>query len=171
MALFVCWVAYPLLLALLSLGCGLLVERAAGTLLSGALLVPAGPAGVIVAACLATTTGAAVAVFAVFAAPIVLGGSATFAGYITLDDTASFLGMTDRVMEHGRSLAGLAPSTYRLVPEVNLARGYPVGSFMPLGVGHVLVRQDVAWLFQPTLAFYAAVLSLSLAALARPLVR
>ena len=55
---------------------------------------------------------AAVGVFGVFAAPVVLSGRATFAGYIKLDDTATYLAMTDRVMEHGRSLAGLAPSTY-----------------------------------------------------------
>ena len=62
--------------------------------------------------------GAAAGVFAVFAAPIVLSGRATFAGYIKLDDTATYLAMTDRVMEHGRSLAGLVgtgPGTGQLV--------------------------------------------------------
>ena len=54
----------------------------------------------------------ALAVFAVYAAPIVLSGQATFAGYIKLDDTATWLAMTDRAMEHGRNLAGLEPSTY-----------------------------------------------------------
>ena len=43
--------------------------------------------------------------------------------------------MTDRVMEHGRSLDGLAPSTYELTLKNYLATGYPVGSFLPLGVG------------------------------------
>ena len=47
-------------------------------------------------------------VFAVFAAPVVLSGEATFAGYIKLDDTATWLAITDRVMEHGRNLDGLA---------------------------------------------------------------
>jgi len=86
--------------------------------------------------------GTAVAVFAVFAAPVVLSGQATFAGYITLDDTSTFLGLTDRVMSHGRDISGLAPSTYQRVLDVNLAHGYPVGSFMPFGIGHVLVRQE-----------------------------
>src|SRR5437870_5828298 len=57
MALLVCWVAYPLLLSLLSLGCGLLLERAAGAL-PGVLLVPAGLAVAIAAASLATTNAA-----------------------------------------------------------------------------------------------------------------
>ena len=65
---------------------------------------------------------AAVGVFAVFAAPIVLSGEATFAGYIKLDDTATWFAMTDRVMEHGRSLAGLAPSTYEATLRTTISR-------------------------------------------------
>ena len=102
----------------------------------------------------------AVAVFAVFAAPVVMSGQATFAGYIKLDDTATWLAMTDRVMEHGRSLDGLAPSTYELTLKNYLATGYPVGSFLPLGVGGELLGQDRAWLFQPYLAFLAAMVGL-----------
>jgi hypothetical protein len=102
----------------------------------------------------------AVAVFAVFAAPVVLSGQATFAGYIKLDDTATWLAMTDRVMEHGRNLDGLAPSSYELTLENYLATGYPVGSFLPLGVGGDLLGEDIAWLFQPYLAFLAAVIGL-----------
>jgi len=105
---------------------------------------------------------AAVGVFAVFAAPVVLSGRATFAGYIKLDDTATYLAMTDRVMEHGRSLAGLAPSTYEATLATTLAIGYPTGSLMPLGVGHQLLAYDSAWLYQPYLAFLAAMLALAL---------
>jgi hypothetical protein len=105
---------------------------------------------------------AAVGVFAVFAAPVVLSGRATFAGYIKLDDTATYLAMTDRVMEHGRSLAGLAPSTYELTLATTLAIGYPTGSLMPLGIGHELFAYDSAWLYQPYLAFLAAMLALAL---------
>src|SRR5262249_33810063 len=94
----------------------------------------------------------AVAVFAVYAAPIVLSGEATWAGYITLDDTATWLAMTDRVMEHGRSLSGLAPSSYEATLASYLADGYPVGAFLPLGVAGKLVGTDIAWLFQPAIA-------------------
>jgi hypothetical protein len=104
---------------------------------------------------------AAVGVFAVFAAPVVASGHATFAGYIKLDDTATWLAMTDRVMEHGRSLDGLAPSTYELTLKNYLATGYPIGSFLPLGVGGKLSGTDPAWLFQPYLAFLAAMIGLS----------
>jgi hypothetical protein len=106
--------------------------------------------------------GAAAGVFALFAAPIVLSGRATFAGYIKLDDTATYLAMTDRVMEHGRSLAGLAPSTYEATLATTLAIGYPTGSLMPIGIGHQLLSYDLAWLYQPYLTFLAAVLALAL---------
>jgi hypothetical protein len=105
---------------------------------------------------------AAAGVFAVFAAPIVLSGRATFAGYIKLDDTATYLAMTDRVMQQGRSLAGLAPSTYEATLATTLAIGYPTGSLMPLGIGHQLLAYDSAWLYQPYLAFLAALLALAL---------
>ena len=49
---------------------------------------------------------AAAGVLAVYAAPIVLSGEATFAGYIRLDDTATWMALTDRVMEHGREPGG-----------------------------------------------------------------
>jgi hypothetical protein len=103
-----------------------------------------------------------VGVFAVFAAPVVLSGKATFAGYIKLDDTATYFAMTDRVMEQARSLAGLAPSTYEATLATTIAIGYPTGSLMPLGIGHQLLSYDIAWLFQPYLAFLAAMLGLSL---------
>ncbi len=106
--------------------------------------------------------GAAAGAFAAYAAPVVLSGQATFAGYIKLDDTATYFAMTDRVMSHARSLAGLAPSTYEATLATTLKTGYPTGSLMPLGVGHQLTSYDVAWLFQPYLAFLAAMLALSL---------
>ena len=195
MPLFVSWVAFPLLLSALTLGCGLLLEHAAGRRLPGALVLPAGFAVVIVASSLTTmsaatagftaplvvalavagvglsirdrrrpdvwTAAAALAVFCVYAAPIVLSGSATFAGYISLDDTATWLALVDNAMTHGRSLAGLAPSTYSALLRVDLGTGYPIGSMLPLGVGHELTGQDAAWLFQPYIAFVAAMVSLS----------
>jgi hypothetical protein len=204
--LLVAWVALPLLLAALCLGCGLLVERAAGAALPGAALLPLGLCAIVVAGGLATAIGAiavvatplvvalavaglvwgrplaalrpdpwtiaaAVAVFAVFAAPIVASGSATFAGYIRLDDTATWLAFTDRIMDHGRDLSGLPPSTYEATLAFNLSNGYPIGAFIPLGVGQKLVGLDPAWAFQPYLAFLGALLALGLTPLARAVVR
>jgi len=117
------------------------------------------------------TAVSALGVFAVYAAPVVVSGQATFAGYIKLDDTSTFLAFTDRVMEHGRSLAGLAPSSYEATLAVNLPSGYPIGAFLPLGVGSHLVGTDPAWLYQPCIVFFAAMLALSLGSLLAPLVQ
>lgn len=108
--------------------------------------------------------------YAAYAAPTVLSGRATFAGYIKLDDTATYLAMLDRVMTHGRSLASLAPSTYEATLATSLDYGYPVGSFVPLGVAHQLFGTDAAWLWQPYIAFLGALLALALYGLAAPLV-
>jgi len=197
----VAWLVFPLVLALVCFGCGLLLEAGAGTRLPQPLLLPAGLAAVIVIAQVTVATvprattpvvvaaavagfvrrppwrvswrelrwplGAAAAVFLLYAAPVVLSGQATFAGYIKLDDTATWFALTDRVMDHGRSVAGLPVSTYYVVLKSYIATGYPVGSFLPLGVGHQLTGQDIAWLFQPYLAFLAAMVSLSLYWIAR----
>jgi hypothetical protein len=102
------------------------------------------------------------AVFCVFAAPVVLSGEATFAGYVKLDDTATWFAITDRLMEHGRSLAGLPPSSYEATLYFNLAGWYPVGAFIPFGVGAKLSGRELAWVFQPYLALLASFTALSL---------
>jgi hypothetical protein len=195
------WLLFPAVLGALMLGCGLLLERAAGLRMPDALLAPAGLAVMIVVVSFATVDAAtasfaaplavslaaaglacgvtrarmhgaaiplaaAAVVFCVYAAPVVLSGQATFAGYIKLDDTATFLALTDRVMQHGHSLAGLAPSSYEATLSVNLGSGYPLGSLLPFGVGRALVGVDGAWVYQPYLAFLAAMLALVLYELA-----
>jgi hypothetical protein len=101
-------------------------------------------------------------VFCVYAAPIVLSGTATLAGYIRLDDTATWLALTDQLMEAGRSIDDLAPSSYEATLFFNLADGYPVGAFIPLGVGHTLIPMDTAWLVQPYMALVAVLLATAL---------
>ena len=142
----------------------------ATALLAGPLAVALAAAGLILrppwpVRCWRAPVGAAVGTFAVFAAPTVLSGRATFDGYIKLDDTATYFAMTDRVMEHARSLTGLAPSTYEATLATTLKLGYPTGSLMPIGIGHSLLSYDIAWLFQPYLAFLAAMLALTLFAI------
>jgi hypothetical protein len=106
---------------------------------------------------------AALAVFAVFAAPVVLSGEATFAGYLKLNDIVNWAVLTTHLMESGHNLPS-AESTHPFDVTVRsfLRDSYPAGSFMPLGVGRALVRQDVAWVIQPYLAFLAATLALPL---------
>ncbi|MCB0871554.1 MAG: hypothetical protein KDB52_12035 [Solirubrobacterales bacterium] len=114
---------------------------------------------------------AAVGVFFVFGAPVILSGSATFAGYVKLDDTSTWLAFTDHVLAYGHSVDGLAPSSYEATVQINLEAGYPLGAFIPLGVGHELTGQDSAWLFQPYLSLMAALMALVFFELASPVVR
>jgi hypothetical protein len=54
----------------------------------------------------------AAGVYFVFGAPVLLSGDATFAGYIKLDDTSTWLAFTDQALTAGRSLDGLNPSSF-----------------------------------------------------------
>ena len=112
---------------------------------------------------------AAAAVYLVFAAPVVFSGDATFAGYIKLDDTATWFALTDQATESGTGGFEDQPlSSYKRTLEENLGGGYPVGAFGPLGLGAAITGQDVAWVFQPLLALLAAALALAIYALLRP---
>lgn len=200
MTLLVCWILFPAVLAGLSLGFGLHLQRLAGTRLPFEVILPAGFAAIVALTLFTSLTAATarvtlpvvlavgivglvaalprrpaetdawavaagVAIFAVFAAPVVLSGDATFAGYVKLDDTSTFLALLDRALEHGRSVDGLTPSSYEAAVAFNLPF-YPLGSLLPLGIGAAVVGQDAAWVFQPYLAFLAALLGLALYRLA-----
>jgi hypothetical protein len=113
---------------------------------------------------------AAAGVFVAFGAPVLLSGEPTFTGYIKLDDTATWLALTDHVMEHGRDADALPPSSHEATVEINLGNGYPIGAFVPLGVGSATAGEDPAWTLQPYLSVLAATLALGLSAVAAPLV-
>jgi hypothetical protein len=111
---------------------------------------------------------AAVALLLAYGAPVLLSGQATFTGFIKLDDISTWLGFTDQVMSHAREVANLPKSTYALVQQTNIGTGYPLGSFIPLGVGRALVDIDAAWVFQPYLAVCGAMVALCGYALLAP---
>lgn len=114
---------------------------------------------------------AAAGVYWVFAAPVVLVG-ATFAGYIRLDDTATFMSFLDRAETHGYGAAGLLPSTYKAtLLQEGYKYGYPLGSMLPIDVGQTLLRTDQLWLWQPYLTFMAALTALGLYELVSGLVQ
>jgi hypothetical protein len=113
---------------------------------------------------------AALGVLLAYGAPVLLSGEATFAGFIKLDDTATWLGFTDQVMSHGRAVGNLPPSTYAQLLQTNIGSGYPLGAFIGLGVGRALVDMDAAWVFQPYLAVCAAMVALCGYALLAPVI-
>ncbi|MEA2467693.1 MAG: hypothetical protein QOJ57_1819, partial [Thermoleophilaceae bacterium] len=207
MTVVLCWAVYPVLLALVSAGLGLLGEWMGRFRLPTSLLLPFGFALLVAVTTLLTLDGqgtarlatpavivlavagsalgargrewrvsrwgvfAALGVFAVAAAPVVLSGKADFAGYTQLDDISTFLAFAARAVEHGRDLSGLQPSTYEATLALNFGSGYPLGAFVPLSATGWLAGQDLAWLWQPYLTFVLVMLALSLWALARPVVR
>src|SRR5579862_1806595 len=181
MTQFVAWVLFPLILGLLCMGCGLLLQAASGVRLPAGLHLPLGLAVIIAVAELPTKISAlasattpllvAVAAYLVYLAPVLFSGEPTFTGFIKLDDTATWMGMTDRVLSAGHTWASLPPSTYQAMLQAYLTGGEPVGSMLPWGITHQIVGQDLASEFQPYLAFLGAMIALTGWAIARPFVR
>ncbi|MDX6677374.1 MAG: hypothetical protein QOE31_1426 [Solirubrobacteraceae bacterium] len=113
--------------------------------------------------------GLALAAFAIYAAPSLLSGQGSIAGYELLDDSATWLATVDRALDHARDVAGVAPGSYARTLDAWLAQGYPVGAFLPLGVAGRLTGQDLANAYQPVIAVIAAIAALGMAACVRPL--
>lgn len=112
---------------------------------------------------------AALGVLLVYGAPVLLSGHATFAGFVRLDDTATWFNIVDHLAS-GPHAGGGPPSTYALEYATGIGPEYPRGAFALAGVARALSGVDIAWVFQPYLACCAAALALCLHELARPLV-
>lgn len=106
--------------------------------------------------------------FVVFGLPVMAYGRPSWAGWVQLDDTASFLAVTDRIMKAGQSVPGIVNSTFDRIIQVLLGGGglnygsvtnthfvYPIGTFVPFGVLSKVTTLEKAWLFQPYLSFAA----------------
>lgn len=183
------WLLVPLVLALLCGGIGRLLARETvpapfvpGLGLAGLIVVSglltiadwsaelAAPVCAVLAAVgwilgprprvdrwLVTVAGLA---FVLAAWPSVGSGQGSVAGYIKLDDSAIWLGLIAHVMEHGRHIADVPPSTFSLDLKYWIGTGYPVGTFLPVGVAARLTGQDYANAYQPVLAVYVAIFAL-----------
>lgn len=101
-----------------------------------------------------------------FGLPILASGNPTWAGWVKLDDPATFLAITDRLMSVGRTSPDPVNSTYsRVIQTIFDPVGaghfsYPVGSFMPFGITAKLTRVESAWFFQPYMALSAALVAM-----------
>jgi hypothetical protein len=165
----VAWVAFPLALAALCAGLGLLADALSGRRLPGALVAPAGLVTMVALGGLATlagagialtatalivaaglgplaalpwrfgrpdpwAAGAALAVFVLFAAPVVLSGDPTFAVYGDAATMAEWL---------------------------SLLAGDPGGPLAPIAVLEQLLGGEAAWYLQPYLALLGALIALT----------
>jgi hypothetical protein len=101
---------------------------------------------------------------------VVFSGEPTWAGYIKLDDSATWMGLTDHAFEFGHRTSGFPQSTWEALIDINAGSGYPVGSFVPMALISRVTGQDVAWTLQPSMAVMAAVLTLLLSQIVRTVV-
>jgi hypothetical protein len=101
--------------------------------------------------------------WAVFAAPIVLSGKPGFTGYAHIVDISYELDLSAHFAHAGRATdPTVASSAYQTVLNKYLASGYPGGGPWTLGALSNLTPIDLSWLYQPFLAFVAAMSSLSM---------
>src|SRR4051794_13356053 len=145
----------------------------ATTVLATPLVVALAVAGLVLAArdlrpatCDLWPAAAGLGVFCIYAAPVVLTGSATFLGYTLLGDTSIHFALIDWVMSHGfHATPNGPPSSTHAALASYLGTAYPLGAHTALGAVRPLVGQDVAWVFQPYLALLAVFTSLAIFAI------
>ena len=101
-----------------------------------------------------------------FGLPVIASGTPSWVGWVKLDDPATFLAVTDRLMSVGRTTPNPVTSTYsRVIQTIFNPVGsgnfsYPVGSLMPFGVTAKLTGIERAWFFQPYMALSAGIVAM-----------
>lgn len=116
----------------------------------------------------------ALVLYAVFAAPVVLSGQATFLGYFVDGDTAFHLAIASQLASNGHNLSNvpIIPfSSIQILLQEYLGSPYPVGIDAGLAALRPLVGQDLAWIFQPYLAVIMVLGGLALDELLHGVVR
>jgi hypothetical protein len=201
-------VLFPLLLGLLSLGCGFLVERCTGARLPALLLLPLGFGGLVAVSQFTTWTtptapwtpwillllalagfalqrgeiaerwrargrgwwwwpAAAVATYAIVAAPEIVAERVTFTGFL-LDTTGAIqISGAERLLHHGHDFSGGLLPGYGWALARYFGTGYPSGGQGALAAVGWLSGQDLIWLYSPFQAAELAITALGLAFLAR----
>ncbi len=106
--------------------------------------------------------GAAVGAWVVVAAPVVLSGKPGFTGYAHIVDISYQFDLAAHFAHSGRSYPEVANTAYQVVLHKYLSTGYPGGGQWTLGALSNLTPIDLSWLYQPFLAFVAAMMALSL---------
>ena len=104
-----------------------------------------------------------------FGLPAMAYGKPTWAGWVKLDDTASWFAVTNRLMTAGHTVPSTVISTYQRLIQVTFSGNslnygsvsnthfdYPIGAFVPFGVISKASGIERAWIFQPYLSAVAA---------------
>jgi hypothetical protein len=98
---------------------------------------------------------------AIIAAPVVLSGRPGFTGYAHIVDISYEFDLAAHFAHSGRSVPGAMTSAYQTVLHKYLGSGYPGGATWTLGALSNLTPIDLSWLYQPFLAFVAAMSALA----------
>jgi hypothetical protein len=109
---------------------------------------------------------AALAVFGLYLAPVVLSGGWTWTGYNFVNDTAFQFLLADWVGGHGVPYDEQLRSTTSETVRVYLATRYPVGAHVHLATFSAITRAPVEVLYQPYIASLVALSCLGLVTLA-----
>ncbi|HWT92622.1 MAG TPA: hypothetical protein VN238_06470, partial [Solirubrobacteraceae bacterium] len=111
---------------------------------------------------------AALGVFAVYAAPVVLSGKPTFAGVSVLPDTAHQLSLAWMLPRFGPDVAALPEGALQDSVGAYFASEYPMAAQAAFGTTAPFGVLDLAWLYQPFLTMIGVVGCLAVVALVAP---
>jgi hypothetical protein len=93
--------------------------------------------------------------FLIFALPVVFSGHLTFTGFSMITDTANHFDVTNRLMAAGKVTPLPVDSSYDESVRKLFDANYPIGLHSLLGSWSELLGREVAWMYQPTVAFGA----------------
>lgn len=120
---------------------------------------------------------AGICVYFLSGLPVIAYGHPSWAGWVQLDDTASWFAITNRLMTVGQTGINVINSTYERLIQLIFGTttgsiapdnfSYPLGSFLPFGIMSKLTGIERAWLFQPYLALAAGMSAMVLVVIAR----
>ncbi len=120
---------------------------------------------------------AGICVYFLSGLPVMAYGHPSWAGWVQLDDTASWFAITNRLMTVGQSGINVINSTYERLIQLIFGTttgsiapdnfSYPLGSFVPFGVMSKMTGIERAWLFQPYLALAAGMSAMVIVVIAR----
>ena len=110
---------------------------------------------------------AALAIYALYIAPVALTGHWTWAGYNFVNDTSSNFVWADLLSRTGISLPAVVDSTTTNIETAPVALGYPMGAHGLLATLQPLTGASVPAIYQPVIAASAGLAAMAMTQLAR----
>jgi hypothetical protein len=96
--------------------------------------------------------GAGLVAYAVVAAPVIMAGRPTLAGYLLDTTVGTHLAGAEWALEHGRNFDGLPPTSWGITLVNYFGTQYPTGGHVLMGGVGKLTFQDLIWVYQPFLS-------------------